>query len=172
MDYKELISALRKTKIPDDTISLILSYIESVQLGDFDIIKSELKNANMADYYIEINDEKELKQLTKNIRYLKCKNIIDVSPLSSLVNLRELNLFGCNNITDITPLASLVNLQRLNLAHCNNITDISALFLLVNLRYLTLRCNNITEVSALSPLVNLRELKLTWCRYISFIITG
>jgi hypothetical protein len=90
----------------------------------FGIIRSELKNANMADYYIEINDEKELEHVTKSI-----------SALSPFVNLRKLNLVCCNGITDILVLSTPVNLIKLNLSFCMNITGISVLASSVSMRY-------------------------------------
>jgi Leucine Rich repeat len=70
--------------------------------------------------------------------------------LSSLSNLRQLNLTDCYNITDIgiQYLSSLCNLQQLILSRCYNITDngIQYLSSLSNLRQLELwGCSNITD---------------------------
>jgi hypothetical protein len=84
--------------------------------------------------------------------------IIDISPLASLVNLQKLCL-SVNQITDTSHLASLVNLQQLVLSN-NQIVDISPLASLVNLQKLALRDNRIVDISHLTSLVNLQELYL------------
>ena len=53
--------------------------------------------------------------------------ITGISPLSQLVNLKELHLRS-NKITDISPLSKLVNLEWLEL-QSNKITDITPLVL-------------------------------------------
>ena len=62
------------------------------------------------------------------------QDISDLSPLTSLTNLRELILFD-NNITDITPLAKMTNLRRLILGN-NQISDLTPLTSLTNLQRL------------------------------------
>ena len=85
-------------------------------------------------------------------------NITDISPLSNLTQLSELNL-GRNNITDISPLSNLTNLSELDLWD-SNITDISPLSNLTNLRWLELSNNNVSDISPLGSLTKLSELYL------------
>ena len=94
----------------------------------------------------------DLKELDLG-KYDTSNNISDISALSELTNLRDLNLGG-NEITDISPLSELTNLQWLWLPD-NNISDISALSELTNLRDLYLGGNEITDISPLSELTNI-----------------
>jgi len=98
----------------------------------------------------------------KKLRVLICGGwgelwgITDLSPLSGLANLTQLDLRK-NKITDLSPLSGLVNLTLLNLEQ-NQITNLSSLSGLVNLTQLYLIASNITDLSPLSGLVNLTEL--------------
>ena len=85
--------------------------------------------------------------------------ISDLRPLSSLVGLRQLVLYG-NEISDLAPLSSLENLTSLQLGY-NQISDVSALSSLTNLTLLGLIENEISDISPLASLTNLRELRLT-----------
>ena len=79
--------------------------------------------------------------------------IVDLSPLASLTNLRELKVPG-NEIVDVSPLASLTRLERLNL-RSNEIVDVSPLASLTNLRWLSLASNQIVDASPLASLTRL-----------------
>jgi Leucine-rich repeat (LRR) protein len=97
---------------------------------------------------------------------LGCNPITDISPLSGLTNLQNLNLndatpFRHSQITDISPLSGLTNLQSLGLA-CLPITDISPLSGLTNLLFLNLNQDPIADISPLSGLTNLQTL---WLNY-------
>ncbi len=107
----------------------------------------------------EISDLSPLSGMT-NLKELdlSTNNITDISVLSGLTNLTVLNL-GDNNISDISPLAGLTNLKELNLFR-NNITDISVLSGLTNLTVLNLGDNNISDISFLTNLTNLTFLNL------------
>ena len=90
----------------------------------------------------------------------------DLSALSGLTNLRELNLAYQREITDLSALSSLTNLEKLHLG-CykypygdNGIRDISALSGLTNLRQLNLDNNRISDLSALSEMNHLETLSL------------
>jgi hypothetical protein len=88
--------------------------------------------------------------------------ITDISPLSQLTNLRDLNL-NRNQISDLTPLSNLTNLGRnmggLSLDN-NQITDLTPLANLTNLGVLSLDNNLITDVTPLQNLTNLWWLDL------------
>ena len=75
-------------------------------------------------------------------------SILDLSPLSNLTSLTELELVF-NSIVDISPLSGLTNLSLLRLEE-NSISDVSALSGLTNLTSLILYRNRISD---LSPLV-------------------
>ena len=85
-------------------------------------------------------------------------SILDLSPLSNLTSLTELELVF-NSIVDISPLSGLTNLTELGLVF-NSIVDISPLSGLTNLTELGLSSNLIVDISPLSGLTNLTELYL------------
>ena len=93
-------------------------------------------------------------------------NIPDLSPLSGLTELRELNLWA-NNISDITPLSGLTALTGLDLDG-NEIADISPLSKLPHLEWLILSSNAVSDLSPLSELTELGWLSL-WFNNISDI---
>ena len=86
----------------------------------------------------------------------------DLSPLSDLSELKELSIDFNRNVTDISPLASLVNLKKLILFETGmkNIEPISSL---VNLRHLEIRDWELQEryFRELLPLQQLETLVLT-----------
>jgi internalin A len=91
--------------------------------------------------------------------YLNNKQISDLSPLSSLINLQVLHLSE-NQIRDITPLSSLTNLKGIYL-HLNQIRDIRPLATLTNLWLLNLWRNQISDITPLSTLNKLADLDLS-----------
>ena len=101
-------------------------------------------------------------EFVSGVGYVNSNHISDFSPLSSLTNLRRLDLGG-NSISDLSALSGAISrLTRLEwLALDNNsLSDISALSELTNLTSLSLFSNNISDISALSELTNLRTLSL------------
>ena len=90
--------------------------------------------------------------------YLGDNNIIDISPLAGLANLRVLDLDD-NQIVDISALSGLTNLTKLYLGN-NIIIDISPLSNLTNLTLLYLWYNEIIDISPLAGLSNLTGLIL------------
>jgi len=84
--------------------------------------------------------------------------ILDVSPLSGLTSLTDLQLYS-NAIEDITALSGLTDLENLRL-NGNSISDISALSELTGLAVLHLWSNSITDISALTGLTGLWVLRL------------
>lgn len=98
----------------------------------------------------------------KNIVWLGCtlQKIKDISPLSTLTNLRRLSLSQNREIEDISPLANLINLHSLNL-ESNKISDISELANLTKLRYLNLMYNSFSDISAIENMMELEELYLS-----------
>ena len=85
--------------------------------------------------------------------------ITDLSPLSTLTSLINLNLGG-NQIADVSPLGSLTTLVYLNLAN-NRVSDLSPLANLISLKTLDLFANEVKSVVPLSALKNLKQLILT-----------
>ncbi|KAL0217441.1 hypothetical protein RCL1_008022 [Eukaryota sp. TZLM3-RCL] len=90
---------------------------------------------------------------------LNSTNVSNVSPLSSLTNLRELDL-NSTNVSTVSPLSSLTNLRELYLSS-TNVSDVSPLSSLTKLTTLGLSSTNVSDVSPLSSLTKLRELYLS-----------
>ncbi len=86
--------------------------------------------------------------------------ISDLSPLSGLVKLTELNLFR-NTIADLSPLSNLTELRVLDLSGNSYISDLSPLSGLTGMRTLHLYTNDVSDLSPLSGLTELRWLDLS-----------
>ena len=85
--------------------------------------------------------------------------ISDLSPLSKLTNLKDLDIGNCK-ISDLSPLAGLTQLRDL-FADSSEISDVSSLAGLTNLTRVILRDNQISDVAPLSGLVNLEYLDVS-----------
>lgn len=96
--------------------------------------------------------------LKSKILHLIGKNITDISPLSSCVDVRSLSLSG-NRIMDIAPLQELSTLKTLYLGG-NPIMDITPLGHLNKLQFLNLSRTFVKDASPLSTLPNLKELAI------------
>ncbi|MDR0442850.1 MAG: hypothetical protein LBH44_05540 [Treponema sp.] len=84
----------------------------------------------------------------------------DLSPLATLTGLEELEISGNRNVTNISPLSSLVNLKSLTLWSLS-LESIEPLSSLVNLRYLELSdAHEHTDFRELLPLQQLETLRL------------
>jgi len=97
----------------------------------------------------------------KNLNYLHMgsQDISDISPLSSLIRLKELTLDQNYKISDVSPLANLTELEWLDLSN-NKITDISALKKLVKLKYLNLQINPVNNIDVIQYMHDLKTLLL------------
>ena len=105
-------------------------------------------------------DLSPLKGLTSLVRLnVSGSGVSDISPLGGLINLEWLSIQSNRMISDISSLTSLKNLKELNLAR-NKISDVSPLATLRNLEKLQLQQNNISDIS---PLDGLREnTEISW----------
>ena len=90
---------------------------------------------------------------TAKVLDLSNKNLEDLSPLSLVGPLPELNLSG-NNISNVEALRALTSLRYLNLGQ-NKLADVGPLGLLTQLQTLTLSDNPISNLSPLGTLTNL-----------------
>ena len=82
--------------------------------------------------------------------------ISDLSPLSGLVKLTELNLFR-NTIADLSPLSNLTELRVLDLSGNSYISDLSPLSGLTELGGLAVNNNAVSDLSPLSGLPRLKR---------------
>lgn len=88
-------------------------------------------------------------------------DIIDISPLSSLSNLKYLDISLNRELTDISPLGNLSNLEYLDISTIKELADLSPLTKLTKLEYLDAIDNKIKDVSPLSTLPNIKTLRLS-----------
>ncbi|CAL6089409.1 tandem-95_repeat protein [Hexamita inflata] len=117
--------------------------------------------------------------------FIKCCGLKNIEQITSLVNLKELNL-SLNPDIDIAPLCKVNSLTKLNISECQlkqidqigNITNLQVLNasknllgntdnigLLVNLKELNISYNNNIDITALKDLVGLIKLQLQCCGF-------
>lgn len=91
----------------------------------------------------------------------KMVNLVDVTPLSTLVQLRRLDL-TTTKVMNLTPLSNLTKLTSLDLNAATHLEDLSPLSTLVQMEVLNL-CDIplIVDVSTLSLLTRLQKLNLS-----------
>ena len=101
------------------------------------------------------------------------EQLVDVSPSSSLTLLNTLYL-GCvhedhySQLADVSPLSALVALETLHLVGCEQLIDVSPLSTLTSLASLDMsRCGQLRNVSPLSTLTSLISLNLSRCSQLS-----
>lgn len=168
----------------DITVLKNMPNLSSLYINGYDIgnnsenaeILSELQNlatlslvgCNISDSDLPyISQLKNLQELELGYVNYEGNNVTDITPLSSLTNLKTLYL--CNNdISDLKPLENLANLTTLYLDQ-NNISNVSSLANLTNLRFLSFgrelygKGNPLKDITPLSNLKNLTTLKLSNC---------
>jgi Leucine-rich repeat (LRR) protein len=101
---------------------------------------------------------------------LNNKQIRDLRPIASLVNLKKLNIAN-NSIVDLSPLKSLVKLEQLS-AQANEIKNLYPLSGLTSIKKLRLEKNQISDVSALGDISSLEELTLVGNKIDDFTSLG
>lgn len=101
------------------------------------LLKMETKQCDLAHDRLQL------------VQYLN----LDATPLS------DPNPVTTGPISDLRPLSSLTNLKGLNLYH-QPLTGLKPLSALVNLTYLDLRGTGVTDITPLAPLKNLQTLDL------------
>jgi len=127
-----------------------------------DLLESDIKKITNLNLPREISDLSGIENLT-NLQLLNLDGnfkITDLTPLENLTNLQTLYLDNCQSIKSLNPLKNLTNLKTLNLA-VSNISDISALKNLTNLQDLNLAENQINNIDSLKNLINLETLNLS-----------
>jgi len=87
-----------------------------------------------------------------------------LAPLTSCVQLRELDLSKNEGLTDLSVLSGCTSLQKLNLSNCTNLVDLSPLTDLKALSELTLTgCTGLKNGEALGKLPHLTHVNLSGC---------
>jgi Leucine-rich repeat (LRR) protein len=114
-----------------------------------------------SDTYYDLNDLSYFPSEKPSVKSVRVRGTFsDLSPLTLLPNMEELDIINNNYIHDITPLASLVNLKKLTLVMCDNIESIKPISSLVNLKYLSIDYDD-TYYEELAALENLEFLRLS-----------
>ena len=99
-----------------------------------------------------------LQSLTSLNNYLTLSNnigITNLDSLSTLTNLRRLELTGNVNLSDLSPISTLTELTHLTAFYCN-LSDLSPVSNFTNLISIDIRLNFIRDISALSNLTDLQ----------------
>lgn len=131
---EEIINGQFNQKISEEELNKILD-LESVLICDPESL------------FLDIIDDEKMNW-----------SIDDLTPISKLVNLKELRIYG-TQIKDISFISSLVNLEEIDLMGCE-ITDFGEINKLVKLNFLNLSNTGLNELYQLENLVNLKNLYL------------
>jgi hypothetical protein len=120
----------------------------------------EANSNNTWDATAPYNDISPLSSL-RNLKRINLSNtpVTDLSPLSGLAKLQRLNIWN-TPVTDLSPLTGLTNLQRLNVWN-TQVIDLAPLSGLANLQRLNVWNTPVADLSPLSTLVNLQELNIS-----------
>ena len=147
----------------NDTL-LEMALIQYDDSGDGYISENELAKVE----FLEITNS-NIKDLTglryaKNLRKLSLyAGVSDVTELSHLESLQELDITNNKNLSDITPLYRLTGLELLNLTGCN-VSDIEGIENLHNLKKIWLQGNrNLTDISPLFDMTSLTDVYASSC---------
>ena len=132
---------------------------EMATLKRLEAPNSRIRDLTGIEYAIELT-VLNLGYVLVNGNRVNSNNISDLSPLSGLTRLTELNLFR-NTIAGISPLSNLTELRVLDLSGNSYISDLSPLSGLTRMRTLHLYTNDISDLSPLSGLTDLRWLDVS-----------
>jgi hypothetical protein len=124
---------------------------------------------------VSASQVKNLSQLSRmtRLRVLNLSQtpfVADLSALSALPHVEELNLANCVSLLCLSPLKQLRGLRSLILNDCPLIRDISALISVAkSLRLLDIRGCPLHDLSTVASLVNLESLKIGSCNSSSLL---
>lgn len=143
-----------------------LTHLAALNLSHNEINRVPTLNSATSLKRIDLNDNRLMSvQWLSTQRFavldslaLAHNQISDFSPLSSLIDLGELNVRG-NHISDIEPILSLGSLVLLD-AGGNSIANISSIGRLSDLQRLYLDSNRLSSLTGLASLQQLEELDL------------
>ena len=139
-------SAVRETlSLPDE---VPLTQLHMLRLTRLRVESPQLKNLTGLEHATNL----------ENLSLGTVGMVSDLTPLSNLIALRNLNVGG-NQISDIRPLATLLNLTEVILWK-NQVRYIAPLANLTNLISLNLAKNSVEDITPLANLTNLTSLNL------------
>ena len=137
---------LKKAEVPSITI-------QGTEYST-DLMQLELNGLGLTD-----EDILDLKYMI-NLRYLNLDNndLTDLSPVSGLTELQQINVNNNPDLTDLSPLSGLTELRMVNFQGCN-VEDYSFMAELTRLEVVSLYCvGEETDLSFLSDLSNVKSL--------------
>ena len=137
---------LKKAEVPSITI-------QGTEYST-DLMQLELNGLGLTD-----GDILDLKYMI-NLRYLNLNDnyLTDLSPVSGLTELQQINVNNNPDLTDLSPLSGLTELRMVNFQGCN-VEDYSFMAGLTNLEMVSLYCvGEETDLSFLSGLSNVKSL--------------
>jgi Leucine-rich repeat (LRR) protein len=137
--------------------------------------ESILEATSLTHLYIDEFKAKDFSKLAdlKNLEILAIKNsnIEDISCLSSLINLKKLELINCKKLTDFTPIKSLTNLEWLSIDGTKEVGNIEFVRNMTSLKILDVSDTN--NIESIEPLKDLTGLKaVAFCGNKTTIVDG
>ena len=150
--------AAQVVDIPD----LHLRVVIAEQLGKASgaiITTADMANLTSLEAHQGVRDLTGLESATNLTRLLINGNISDLSPLAGLIQLNYLKLYNTYNLSDLSPLAGLTQLNYLELTS-RFISDLSPLVGLTQLNHLQLSDTSVSDLSPLAGLTQLEHLTL------------
>jgi internalin A len=153
---------LQKENLPPETRHTVEVLLENAYTSDCEVASEKLfRRQELWLVGKKICDLTPL-QFLRNLKSLEIfefeSYFSDLSPLSSLLELRTLSLTS-HLISDLIPLANLTNLIDLDLSG-QQISDLTPLSTLTSLRKFSLSNSQVTDLSPLAHLTQLTELNL------------
>ena len=89
------------------------------------------------------------------------EQLVDVSQLGNIINLRYLSIESATQLTDLSALSQLQSLESLELRNAPQLTNLNFLQGLSNLNYFNLNeSRNVTDFTGLSNLLNATDIRL------------
>ena len=158
------VSSRLSSVIKDTVLEANIRYAIKKQSGDLtDSDFLSVTNMLTTGYVISPNKIKNLDGIERcqNLKVLDLtlQSVTNLTPLSNLNNLEELEVDQNWELSDVTPLSNLTNLKYLNISS-DNITNISSLSSLKNLISLKIEGSpqyHLTDLSAIRSMTHLRE---------------
>ncbi|CAL6025492.1 Conserved_hypothetical protein [Hexamita inflata] len=162
LNIKKLVLGECKNIIPK-LQSQTIKQLEIYECDIFSVKDFQLENLEVLDITTMFGKQKPNKLTTEIVKFKKLKALhlhllIDIPPLSQLINITKLELRFCK-LHSTTVLKPLSNLKELYLCE-SQLIDITTLQYLTKLSKLTL-ISSLVNIDTLRPLVNLQELNLT-----------
>lgn len=148
------------TKLPQLKICYLYWWKEASSIFKCNWLKELYLDELKVKSVNELEGIKNLKLLEKLV--ICNSNIKSLSWLKSLKNLKELELINCRSLSDFSELSTLVNLKKLQIEGCSKLRDLTFLKFLPDLEWLDLSNNReITSISSLATANNLKILFMT-----------